>query len=83
MPSPFAAAWAARAARRYGPVVARAAYKRWKAMSPEEKERYRQQMRGAAARGRAAVAQARDRGRRPPIDGGPERPPDRPRDGGA
>jgi len=79
MPSPFAAAWAARAARRYGPVVARAAYKRWKAMTPEEKERYRQQMRGATERGRAAVAQARSRGRRPPIDGGPERrPPEQP-----
>ena len=75
MPSPFAAAWAARAARRYGPVVARAAYKRWKAMSPEEKERYRQQMRGAAARGRTVITSARDRGRRPPpVDGGAEPP---------
>ncbi len=75
MPSPFAAAWAARAAKRYGPVVARAAYKRWQAMTPEEKERYRRQMRGAADRGRTVITSARERGRRrPPVDGGSDRP---------
>ncbi len=63
----------ARAARRYGPPLAHAAYRRWQAMTPEEKERYRRQMREYAGRGRAvakgAAGRVRDRGR-----GGPPEP---------
>ena len=61
----------ARAARRYGPPLAHTAYRRWQAMTPEEKERYRRQMREYAGRGRqlAKGATGRARGR-----GGPPEP---------
>jgi hypothetical protein len=58
----------ARAARRAYP-LARAAYRRWERLSPEEKERYKRQARQYAERGRdagrKAVEQAKSRsGRR-------------------
>jgi ferric-dicitrate binding protein FerR (iron transport regulator) len=66
------AAWVARLARRHGPAVARMAYRRWQAMTPEEKERYRQRARGYADRGRAAATRARtSRGGQPPDGPGP------------
>jgi hypothetical protein len=37
------------------------AYRRWQALSPEEKERYKRQARGYADRGRHALEQARHR----------------------
>ena len=63
------AAWLARLARRHGPTVARAAYRRWQAMTPEEKERYRQWARGYADRGRAVATRARPGRQGPPPDG--------------
>ena len=61
MAGPISARLAYKAARRYGMPLAHAAYRRWKAMTPEEKERYRQQMRTYAERGRELA-----RGRRLP-----------------
>jgi hypothetical protein len=63
MPAPLALLRAARAARRAYP-LALAAYRHWQGMTPEEKERYKRQAREYAQRGRRAVEQARDRGRR-------------------
>ncbi len=69
------AAWVARLARRHGPAVARAAYRRWQAMTPEEKERYRRQVRGYADRGRSVATRVRSsRGGRPPEESGPGAP---------
>ena len=51
---------ARRLARRLTPFVMEA-YRRWQALSPEEKERYRRQARGYADRGRNAIEQARSR----------------------
>lgn len=51
---------ARRYARRLTP-LAMEAYRRWQALTPEEKERYRQQARGYADRGRQAIEQARRR----------------------
>lgn len=45
---------ARRYARRLTP-LAMEAYRRWQALSPEEKERYKNQARGYADRGRRAV----------------------------
>lgn len=52
-----------RTARRLSP-VALEAYRRWQAMTPEERDRYRQMARGYADRGRTAVDRARERRRR-------------------
>jgi hypothetical protein len=54
---------AARGARRIWPYVLMA-WERWQSLSPDERERYKKQARGYAARGRKALdAQRR---RRPP-----------------
>jgi hypothetical protein len=62
---PLAIGRLARLARRAAP-VAREAKKRWDNLSPEEKERYKQQARQYAQRGRdagrKAVEQAKSRG---------------------
>ena len=58
MPARLAAA--RRLARRVTPFAVEA-YRRWQALSPEEKERYKRQARGYADRGRNAVEQARRR----------------------
>ena len=63
MPGPLVAARAARYARRLAP-FALEAYRRWQALSPEDKERYRQRLRDTTTRGRDAVERARAR-RRP------------------
>jgi hypothetical protein len=61
MAAPVAVYRAVRTARRLAPVAAEA-YRRWNALSPEEKERYKQRARTYAARGqtigRDAVARA-------------------------
>jgi hypothetical protein len=61
MAAPVAVYKAARMARRVAPVAAEA-YRRWNALSPEEKERYKQRARGYAQRGqeigRDAIARA-------------------------
>ena len=63
----FAAGRIARLARRAAP-LAREAYRRWERLSPEEKERYKKQVRQYAERGRdagrKAVEQAKKRGGR-------------------
>jgi hypothetical protein len=51
----------ARAARRAWPFVL-AAYERWQALSPEEKERYRARVRSAGERSRRVIEQRRRRG---------------------
>ena len=51
---------ARRYARRITP-LAMEAYRRWQALSPEEKERYKDRARGYADRGRTAIEQARKR----------------------
>lgn len=56
MPARLAAA--RRAARRLYP-LALMAYERWQKLSPEEKERYRRQVREYAERGRQALAERR------------------------
>jgi hypothetical protein len=65
MAAPLAAARALRTARRLYPLAV-AAYRRWDAMSDEEKERYKQRARHFAERGRQfgqdAYARARKRG---------------------
>ena len=48
----------ARAARRAWPLVL-AAYERWQALPPEEKERYKQRARAAGERGRRLLEQRR------------------------
>jgi len=48
----------ARAARRAWPLVL-AAYERWQALSPEEKERYKQRARAAGERGRRVIEHRR------------------------
>lgn len=53
---------ARRYARRLTP-LAMEAYRRWQALSPEEKERYKARARGYADRGRHAVEQARKKRR--------------------
>ena len=72
MAAPIAIARAVRTARRLAPVAAEA-YRRWNALSDEEKERYKQRARSYAARGqdigreaiaRAQAEQARRRKRR-------------------
>ena len=65
MASPLIGGAAARAARRLAVPLAREAYRRWQALSPEEKERYRATVRDVAQRGRDSLAQAQKR-RRPP-----------------
>ena len=50
MPAPLVLARAVRVARRVAPVAAEA-YRRWNALSDEEKERYKQRARTYAARG--------------------------------
>jgi hypothetical protein len=61
MAAPLAIARAVRTARRVAPVAAEA-YRRWNALSDEEKERYKQRARTYAARGQAigrdAIARA-------------------------
>jgi hypothetical protein len=49
-----------RYARRVTP-LAMEAYRRWQALSPEDKERYKRQARGYTDRGRQAIEQARHR----------------------
>jgi hypothetical protein len=66
MPGPFAAAAAARVARRVAVPIAREAYRRWQSMSPEDKERYRARMRDAAQRGRTTANDLAARRRREP-----------------
>ena len=58
MPGRLAAA--RRLARRITPFAVEA-YRRWQALSPDEKERYKRQARGYADRGRHALEQARRR----------------------
>jgi glycogen debranching enzyme len=53
---------AVRSARRVWPYVLMA-WERWQSLSPEEKERYKKQARGYAARGKQALDAQR---RRPP-----------------
>ncbi|HEX8076137.1 MAG TPA: hypothetical protein VF545_14280 [Thermoleophilaceae bacterium] len=53
---------AVRVARRAAP-LAMEAYRRWQQLTPEEKERYKQKMRGAGERARGVYEQARKRGR--------------------
>ncbi len=48
----------AHAARRAWPFIL-AAYERWQALSPEEKERYKQRARAAGERGRRLLEQRR------------------------
>lgn len=48
----------ARAARRAWPIVL-AAYERWQALPPEEKERYKQRARAAGERGRRVIERRR------------------------
>jgi hypothetical protein len=60
MPAPLAATRAARAARRLYP-LALEAYRRWQALSPEERERYRRLAREYATRGQDAVRRRRGR----------------------
>jgi glycogen debranching enzyme len=55
---------AARGARRLWPYVLMA-WERWQSLSPEDKERYRKQARGYAARGRKALDAQRRRRPRP------------------
>lgn len=61
MAAPVAVYRAVRTARRLAPVAAEA-YRRWNALSDEEKERYKQRARTYAARGQAigrdAIARA-------------------------
>ena len=54
---------ARRYARRITP-LAMEAYRRWQALTPEEKERYKARARGYADRGRHAIEQARKKRRR-------------------
>ena len=69
MAAPIVVARAVRTARRLAPVAAEA-YRRWNALSDEEKERYKQRARSYAERGQAigreaiARAQAEQRRRR-------------------
>lgn len=51
---------ARRYARRLTP-LAMEAYRRWQALSPEDKERYKAQARGYVDRGRRALEQSRKR----------------------
>ena len=51
---------ASAAGRRAWPVILMA-WERWQALPEEEKERYRARAREAAAKGRTALTQARDR----------------------
>ena len=53
-----------RGARRLWPYVLMA-WERWQSLSPEEKERYKKQARGAMDRGRSALDAQRRRGPRP------------------
>ena len=62
MPAPLAIYRAARLARRVAPVAAEA-YRRWNALTPQEKERYKARARGYAERGRDVAKRARRRGR--------------------
>jgi hypothetical protein len=67
MPSPFAGTAAARMARRVALPLAKQAYRRWQALTPEEKERYRALARDYARKGRStAEGLARRRRREPP-----------------
>jgi hypothetical protein len=71
MAAPLVVARAVRTARRVAPIAAEA-YRRWNALSDEEKERYKQRARTYARRGqeigrealKRAEAQRRKRGRR-------------------
>jgi hypothetical protein len=69
---PLASRALGRLARRYGPVVAREAWRRWQSLTPEQRERYRAQARGMSDRGREIAGRyaERARGRRPPPPGG-------------
>ena len=60
MPGPFVAV---RAARRLAP-LAMMAYQRWQALSPEEKERYRERAKVYTERGRDVARRAQERRRR-------------------
>jgi hypothetical protein len=51
------------AVRRYGPPLAHAAYRRWQALTPEEKERYRRQVLDYLTRAREMARGYSDRGR--------------------
>ena len=62
MPSPRSQQMA-RSVRRAYPIVL-AAYERWQALSPEEKERYKQRARAAGERGRRVIEQRRRGGGR-------------------
>jgi len=62
MPSPRSQQMA-RYVRRAYPIVL-AAYERWQALSPEEKERYKQRARAAGERGRRVIEQRRRGGGR-------------------
>ena len=57
MAAPIAALKVIKVARRMAPVAAEA-YRRWNALSPAEKERYRQRARQYAARGQAIGREA-------------------------
>jgi hypothetical protein len=66
-----------RLARRYGPIVAEEIVRRWRNMTPEEKERYRQMAQGYVTRGRTVLTDAQERRRRrgePPGGPGPGAP---------
>ena len=54
---------ARRYARRLTP-LAMEAWRRWQAMTPEQRERYKKQARGYAERGRKAIEQQRRKKRR-------------------
>jgi hypothetical protein len=69
MPNPLVAGAAARVARRVALPLAREAYRRWQAMTPDEKERYRARARDAAARGRSTAEGLAKRRREPPPPG--------------
>ena len=57
MAAPVAALRAVKTARRVAPIAAEA-YRRWNALTPAEKERYKQRARDAAARGQAIGREA-------------------------
>lgn len=57
MAAPVAALRVIKVARRMAPVAAEA-YRRWNALSPAEKERYKKRARDAAARGQAIGREA-------------------------
>jgi hypothetical protein len=60
MAAPGALYRAVRVARRVAPVAAEA-YRRWNALSDEEKDRYKQRARGYAERGREIARRANAR----------------------